>query len=221
VGRIVSEIPASVQRLGERIAQAQERIATIERELVRLETWDGQPTYDAAVSELSAINAAFAAAEEEAAAARAPAPVQPAEEAGAAREPTPVQPAGEAPTASAPALTEATLAEELLALARQEQAATPWELQATIIPPAPASLVWMAAEVERLTMARPSHLEAMAAVAPEEAEVPVLAGKIGPFHPASPVRVQFGNTLVQRRAPRPEVSQPAHSEAEVHQLSLF
>ncbi|NTU83308.1 MAG: hypothetical protein HGA45_28720, partial [Chloroflexales bacterium] len=55
----------------------------------------------------------------------------------------------------------------------------------------------------------------------EEAGVPVLAGKVGPFHPASPVRVQFGNALVQRRAPRPEDSQPAHSEAEVHQLSLF
>jgi hypothetical protein len=60
----VSEISNTVQRLRGRIAEACERIATIDRELRRLEQWDGQAAYDAATSELSAINAAFAAAEE-------------------------------------------------------------------------------------------------------------------------------------------------------------
>jgi hypothetical protein len=57
-----------------------------------------------------------------------------------------------APTASTGgdvlAPTEASLAEELLALARAEQADA--GLQQTTIPPSPASLAWMAAEVERL-----------------------------------------------------------------------
>jgi N12 class adenine-specific DNA methylase len=55
VGHTVSEIPAILQRLSGRIAEARERIATIDRELRRLEQWDGQAAYDAAASELSAM----------------------------------------------------------------------------------------------------------------------------------------------------------------------
>ncbi|NWF82111.1 MAG: hypothetical protein HXY37_19005 [Chloroflexi bacterium] len=236
VGRIVSEIPATVRRLGERIAQAEERIATIEREFVRLAHWDAQARYDAALSELSAINAAFAAAEEEAttarepapdvsaaeaAPAREPAPDVPAAEVGAAREPTPVQPAGVVPTASAPNRAEATLAEELLALAREEQADSGWEALNPVIPPAPAALAWMAAEIERLDAPCVPDIAAVATVDPDEVRVPVLADVIEQIHPTHPARAQFGNTLTPRRAPSPEVSRPAHREAEVHQLPLF
>jgi hypothetical protein len=108
VGRIVSEIPATVRRLGERIAQAQERIATIDRELARLEVWDGQATCDAASSELSAINAVFAAAEEQASTEQGKAVAAP---------------EGAAPPISSTAAPEEVLADVLLALAQEEQAA--------------------------------------------------------------------------------------------------
>jgi len=222
VGRTVSEIPATIRRLGERIAQAQERIATIERELVRLETWDGQPTYDAALSELSAINAGFAAAEEEAAAAREPAHLVPAEEVSAAREPVSVVPAGDAPTAPAPVPTEVILAEVLLALARQEQADTPWEREATIIPPALASLAWMAAEVERQAMSHLAHPAPLAAEASETAAAaPVIAAVVNGCAGPRPARIRFGETRIERPTPRPTVTGTPVSAAEIHQLPLF
>ncbi len=223
VGRIVSEIPATIRRLGERIAQAQERIATIERELVRLETWDGQPTYDAAVSELSAINATFAAAEERERAERA-GPAAQGEDAPICQSEAPPQ----APTA---APEEVALADILLALARQEHAGDGWDAPPTLFPPATESLAWMAAEVERLergtvrhTPGQPERLEhAVVLHGPPvdlvHTAVPLgTPASVGPHHRPSRPKVRFGERLGGTRA---AASAPEPPAEEVQQLSLF
>lgn len=51
------------------------------------------------------------------------------------------------------------LADVLLALAQEERAAEGWGDWTTVIPPAPASLAWMSAEVERLATQPPPCLE--------------------------------------------------------------
>jgi N12 class adenine-specific DNA methylase len=207
VGRTVSDIPTTVRRLGERIAQAQERIATIERELARLEQWDGQAAYDAAASELSAINAAFAAAEEQANAERGQ--IVPAAE-GA----TP-------PVSSAATTEEESLSDELLALAKAECAGTSCGEWQPMIPPASASLAWMAEEVERRAVSYVPCAEPGGGEAHDVDRVPLLAGEVALSHPSSKARIVFGNAPVQRHAPRTEASGPANSDAEVHKLPLF
>jgi hypothetical protein len=200
-----------VRRLGERIGQARERIATIDRELERLETWDSQATYNTAMSELNVINAIFAAEEEREQDERA-VPM-------ANEEETPVGQGETRMTAPSVPSEEVALADILVALAQQERASENWDEQPTLFPSATASLAWMAAEVERLIVARPLCLEPMEAEEPEAEGIPALAAEVGFFHTSRKARVQFGDTLGQRRVPRAQ----GHDQygAEVHQLSLF
>ena len=139
VGHTVSEIPAILERLHERIAVSQERVITIDRELVRLEQWDGQTTYDAAVSELNVINAAFAAAEE--------ASAQPAQASASGQETS---------TPKSTTSSDAELAEQLLALAHEDGAEDGWGVPLPVIPPATASLALMAAAAEQEIYCTPS-----------------------------------------------------------------
>lgn len=118
VGHLVSAIPGMIARLEQRVAQGQERIATIDRELERLEMWDGQAHYDTASAELRTIAAAFAA-----------------EEQAATPEPTAV-----------PATADSDLATSMLALAQADAAHEVGSGVLAVIPPAPASLAWMAAQ---------------------------------------------------------------------------
>jgi hypothetical protein len=204
-GRTVADIPAVLDRLRARVAEAHERIATIDRELVRLEQWDGQATYDAATSELNAINAIFAAAEEQANSERGEA----------------TTPGGVNPSASEVSLEDVVLADVLLALAQEERAAEGWGDWTTVIPPAPASLAWMSAEVERLATHPPPRLELAVTEEPEAEGTPLLATEVGRSRTQGGARVQFGDALAQRRVPKPETPRPAHAEAEVSQLPLF
>jgi len=192
--------------LGERIAAAQERIATIDRELARLEQWDGQATYDAAMRELSAINAAFAAAEEQASAERGEATIAAGATAVAADAATPEA---------------ASLADVLVALAQADGAGDGWGGWPTVIPTAPASLGWMVAEVERLTVQPLPVLEPAAVAEPDREAVPLLAGEAGQFRVARNAGIQFGEAIAQHRVLKPEVTRPNHREAEVRQLPLF
>jgi len=223
VGRTVSEIPATIRRLSERIAQAQERIATIERELVRLEAWDGQPTYDAAVSELSAINATFAAEEERERAERAGPTAQGGD--------TPTSQSEATPPAPAAAPEEVALADILLALAQQERADDGWDEQHSAFPPATESLAWMATEMERLergtirhTPVQPECLEHALLLhrppaEPAHAAAPLgTPASVGPFRTQSRPKVRFGERLGGTRATGSAPEPPAE---EVQQLSLF
>jgi N12 class adenine-specific DNA methylase len=204
-GHTVSDIPNLLTRLQGRIAEAYERIATIDRELVRLEHWDGQATYDAATRELSAINAAFAAAEEQA-------------DAEQGHAVSTVDAA--TPSSSADTIPDAALPGALLALARVESAGAGWGEWQAMIPPAPASLAWMAAEVERLGTPRPRCPEPTAA---EELDTkaPVLAGELRLSRSSSKAGVLFGDVPGQRRTSRTEANRSGNSEVEVHQLPLF
>ena len=202
VGRTISDIPHILARLQGRVTEANERIATIDRELTRLEAWDGQATYDAAMSELSAINAAFAAAEEEAGAEQGASPAVPERAA---------QPDGEAAPEEAP------LAELLVALAQEERADDGWVEWQPVIPPAPASLAFMAAEAERRVLSHSSHLE------PQRREMADLsvATEAGSPHTTMTSAALFGDTRGQRQPRRPTVSAAPHDEVEVTQLPLF
>jgi hypothetical protein len=201
-GRTINEIPHILARLQGRISEANERIATIDRELTRLEAWDGQAAYDAALSELSAINAAFAAAEEQAGAEPGASPAGP----GRA-----TQPGGEVAPEEAP------LAELLVALAQEERAGDGWGEWQPVIPPAPASLAFMAAEAERRVLSHSSHLEPLRR---EMAELSV-AIEAGSPHTTMTSAALFGDTRGQRRPQRPAISVAPHDEVEVTQLPLF
>ena len=176
VSHLIGEIPAICERVQARIAQSQARIATIDRELARLEEWDGQERYDTAASELRAITAAFAAAEEQ-----------------ASGDHPQAEPVAEAPSAP----DDITLAEILLALAQEDRTRDGCDEPPVIIPPAPASLAWMAAQAEQAGATRP------AAPPAEPTAIPSL--------PAPP-------PPVTRR--RPVVPTPSHGEA-FSQLPLF
>ena len=199
VGHLVGEIPAIRERAQARITQSQERIATIERELARLEEWDGQGRYDAAASELRAISAAFAAAEEQ-----------------ASGEYPQVEPAAGA----SPSPDDATLAEILLALAQEDRTRDGCDEPPVMIPPAPASLAWMAAEIA--CQPRHSPLPAPIVIATRHREdLPAPTTRVGQLPIQSTTRIRFGDPLAQRRTPRPPVSSTSQSDAEAHQLSLF
>jgi N12 class adenine-specific DNA methylase len=206
VAHTVSQIGATRERLQRRRAEVHERILTIDAELARLEQWDGQTTYDAAVSELSAINAAFAAAEEESASATH-------DEAS-----PPIQAATTRPTDGF-ALDEGSLADELLVLAQTERAAAGWGEWATVIPPAPASLAWMAAEVERLATVCLPYAEPLLAEAPAVEALTLLPTEPEPSSTAPSAHVLSGTIRAQRRGTRAPM--PAQSGAEVKQLTLF
>lgn len=205
IGHTLTAIPSIVERLSARVAQAEAQMVTIDQELIRLEHWDSQTTYDSAIHELSAINAAFAAAEEDTGPMSHPAPEVPTEQR--------VQ--------IAPVLTEADLAAELLALARQEQTDAGWDGRHTIIPPAPASLAWMAALLEHPVAADTGHLEAGAIVAP----VPELRDSVSIAPPAPqrhPASIRFGESRTERRVLKPQApSRPTTTAAEIYQLPLF
>jgi hypothetical protein len=205
VGRTISEIPHLLTRLQGRIADSHERITTIDRELARLAVWDGQATYDAATSELSAINAVFAAEEQT---------NTPEDETAASTE-------GMAGPGSTSVADEASLPDLLLALAQEERVGGNWSEWRTLIPPAPASLAWMSGEVEYLVLQPLPHPEPLVAEEPEAEGKLLLATECE--RPRSPgdTRIQFGDALAQRRAAKPEAARTIHSEAEVSQLPLF
>jgi hypothetical protein len=203
VARTVSDIPSILQRLRGRIAEARERITSIDRELTRLEVWDGQATYDAAMGELSVLNAVFAAEE------------QASTEQGQATATQMV--AGTAPAAASP--DEMTLDDVLLALAREERADDGWDAWQPLIPPAPTSLAWMAAEIERqplqcFSLPEPASLG-------RAAEADELANEVSFTHTSSRAPIQFGDTRGQRRAQRPPSPIAPHGDTEVSQLLLF
>lgn len=205
VGRTISEIPNLLTRLQRRIAESHERIATIDRELARLDAWDGQAAYDAALSELGAINAVFAAAEEQISAERD----------GAAATEGVSLPAVEVPPE------DTALADVLLALAQEERAAEGWSEWRALIPPAPASLSWMSSEVEHLVLQPLPHPEPLVAEEPEAEGRLLLAPEYERLRNPGDTRIQFGDALAQRRAPKPEAARIVPSEAEVSQLPLF
>jgi hypothetical protein len=195
VGHIVSDIPATMQRLHARIAETQSRIVTIDRELARLEQWDGQPHYDDAISELHVINAVFAAAEEQASA-----------EQGAAAAATPE--GGNPQTSDGVAPAEEALADVLLALARRERAGDAWHALPTVIPPAPESLAHMAVELERPQRAfNPSPIESIHTTVPDRDEIAVRSD-------SHPIRRQ-------RNTRRLSVTLADDTACIVEQLSLF
>jgi hypothetical protein len=194
VGHIVNEIPATIQRLRSRIVDTQARIATIDRELARLEEWDSQQRYDDATSELNAINAVFAAEEEQHNA-----------DQGAAAAATPES--GNLPVSDS-AAAEVTLADVLLALAKEERAGDDWYALPTVIPPAPESLAYLAAEVERQAERSRTVLVPVTEGQPTEVAVPVDDGRS---------RTSRNGQHAQRRS-LPIVP---HGKVEVRQLSLF
>jgi N12 class adenine-specific DNA methylase len=205
--RTINEIPSVLERIRGRLAESHERINTIDRELVRLEAWDGQTTYDAAVSELSAINAAFAAAEEQAGTGPSATATQATE--GTTR-----------PAAAAPP-DEASLADLLLTLAQEERAGDNWCNWTTVIPPAPASLARMAAEIERQPVHARLRPEPLGVEAPEAEEVPMLAQEAGHLPAMGSGQAQFGNPASQRRPLKTQAQMAPTEEVEVTQLSLF
>ena len=152
VHRTVSDIPAMQKRLRGRIAEAHARMRTIDRELVRLERWDGQATYDAASSELRAINTAFAAEEQ----------------ASTERDPATALPAG-AGALDALAPDDVSLAELLLTLAQADRVDDAWVMPLPLIPPAPDSLALMTSareqELHHAPHGTPSHIIAPDATA--------------------------------------------------------
>jgi len=207
VGHIVSDIPSVVKRLRGRIAESNERIATIDRELARLEQWDGQATYDAALCELQAINATFAAAEE-----------QDAAEPGVSTTPT-AESTSQQGTAASP--DEPPLSDLLLALAQEERADDGWGEWQPVIPPAPTSLAFMAAEAERQVVSCLSDAQPVAVVQEEEVlQLPVVAEGERLPTPAAGV-AQFGDTRAKHRPQRPTANAAPHDEAAVSQLPLF
>jgi N12 class adenine-specific DNA methylase len=207
IGHTLNEIPATLQRLRRRIAEAHERIAAIDRELIRLEEWDGQATYDAVLSELRAINATFAATEAQA----------DLEHGGTHT--TALEGAAQPPRAAA--ADESSLAALLLDLAQQERAEDGWGEWVTAIPPAPASLAWMTAEVERQAVRAPLHAELLAGALSEAETAPMLAAEAGRGRTPGTRRVQFGDMPSQRRAAKPPAPSAPPAEVEVSQLPLF
>jgi hypothetical protein len=106
-------------------------------------------------------------------------------------------PQAEPEAGASPSPDDATLAEILLALAQEDRTRDGCDEPLVTIPPAPASLAWMAAQAEQATAMRP------AAPPVEPAAIPAL--------PAPP-------PLVIRR--RQVVPAPTHGEA-FSQLPLF
>jgi N12 class adenine-specific DNA methylase len=206
VGRTIGDIPSMLERLKGRIAEAHERIATIDRELTRLNVWDGQTSYDVAVSELGAINTTFAAAEEQAADEQ-PSPAGVA--AGAA------QPGGEL------ALGDTSLADILIALAQEERASEGWSEWQPVIPPAPASLAFMTAEAECWVVSRSADSEPIVDAQPDMTVGLPLAVDVAVPHTPKASTLQFGDARGQRRVRRPAPSVAPQADREVSQLPLF
>ena len=210
IGYTVGEIAATQGEQQKRITRAEERIATIDQELERLVAWDGQARYDAAASELRSINAAFAAAEEEASAARS--------QTADAREATPH--ADQEPAAEG-----RSLGDELLALAREERAVDDWHAWTPVIPPAPTALAWMVGECERLAAA-PYAAPEMAETpsTSEEQSVSNVLRRIGTDEVCAPsgsnARVQFGATPARKGTNKTEAG-AITSVSEATQLSMF
>ena len=119
VTQLINMIPTLIERTTQHITACHARIATIDHEHTRLEQWEGQTAYDAAVSELATINATFAAAEEQA--------------------PCPAPPSATVNTPDDTAL------ETLRALLAED----PCGAFVATIPPALASLAWMSAATEQ------------------------------------------------------------------------
>jgi N12 class adenine-specific DNA methylase len=211
-GHAINGISETIQSLRRRCDELCERIATTDGELERLAVWDGQPAYDAALSELGAINAAFAAAEEQDKAARAAASASAAE--------GPVAEVVAKPMSSDEDETGA-LAKELLALARADGTSSGWDEWRPLIPPAPASLAWMNAEVERQAVHPSPQLQPLAEALQDTEASPHHAADCELVRVRSGARAQFGDARGSRRAAKAEGSETAPRAAEVRQLPLF
>lgn len=209
-GHAIGSIAETLQSLRRRCDELRERIATTDGELERLRAWDGQPAYDDALIELQVINAAFAAAEEQDKAARVGASI----------------PAGEGTAAEVTAQTASTdeagaLATELLTLARTEGTGSGWDEWRPLIPLAPASLTWMAAELERQTASSALIAQPATDVHTDAGEVPQTsgAGELVRLH--SKARVAFGDRVPRRHAQKPALPPHVECEREASQLALF
>ena len=193
--RLINGIANDTERTARNIFARQARIATINQELVRLATGDGQASYDAAVAELAAITTAFAVADE---AAQAEAPTA---DAG---------PTADAHGTGATATLHAATIAAVLALKRADEAGP--ALTVTL-PPARASLAWMEAQAqgaERLedTLAPESPTETA-----ENDEPAARSFRIAVQRGQRTPTLQFGTALAKRRALSPPHAAPAGEEA--------
>jgi N12 class adenine-specific DNA methylase len=211
-GHAINGIPETIQSLRRRCHELRERIAATDGELERLAAWDGQPAYDAAQSERGVLNAAFAAAEEQDKAARAAAS-------------TPISEGPVAEVIAKPVSTDedeaGALATELLALARADGTSSGWDEWRPLIPPAPASLAWMNAEIER-QMGHPTpQLQPLVETMQDTEASPHHAADCELFRVRSGASVQLGDARGSRHAAKAESSETASHAAEVRQLPLF
>jgi hypothetical protein len=211
-GHAINGIPETIQSFRRRCDELHERIAATDGELERLVVWDGQPAYDAAQSELGVLNAAFAAAEEQDKAARAAASASAAE--------GPVAEVVAKPVSTDEDETGA-LAKELLALARADGTSSGWDEWRPLIPPAPASLAWMNAEIERQAVHSTPQLQSLAVIEPQTDASSHHAADCELFRIRGGASVQFGDARGSRRAAEAEGSETAPHAAEVRQLPLF
>ena len=200
--RLIHGIANDMAGTAQRIIAHRARIAAINQELARLQSWDGQVAYDAAVAELAAITTAFAVADEEA-------------QAGA-------QATAAAPAADAPGTdTTTTLHAATIAAVVALQSADEAEPALTVtIPPALRSLAWMEAQAQRAerledTPAPESHT-ATAGSRTDTSLSFQTAVQRGQRTPS----LQFGTALAKRRALSPPHAAPTGEEA-FDQLTLL
>jgi hypothetical protein len=194
---VIRALPERKHEVVESIRTKQQRIVEIDAELERLAVWDGQATYEAAVKELAAIMALFAAQEAE-----------------------------EAPAASASGTTEAIAdlsAETIAAVQALTSAADAAEAPLSI-PPAVASLDWMEAEVQRRAARNRADLVDDGALhAQEDAVAPTITKRqrapmptVVPSNhrPTTQPRPRFGQALPRRSAS----NRPAPAQAQQRDL---
>ena len=201
--RLLHGLATEHQEAVRRIAQSQDRIVTIDHELARLETWDGQAAYDAAVVELAAITTAFAAAEE------AP---------QAEATPGTLAPASAPPGTSA---SSATLHADTIAAVLALQCAEEHEQKiAVTIPPALLALAWMDTQRACGEAREDTHADALVGDAPDLAAAEHARSAPAVPRTTPPHAPQFGvpcaHTPDQQR-PRP----PAARGSRFDQLALF
>jgi N12 class adenine-specific DNA methylase len=217
VSHAIKELAASVRELQQRITQAEQRIVAIDQEDQRLDAWEGQASYDKATSELRQINVEFAAADEEASAARA--------QVIASTEASPA-------TAKSAAEEENTLVGELLVLAHEERAAAGWGEWTPMIPPAPKALAWMEQEAERLRSRTATQVQQAEVGGTNDWAVSGAARCSGGADRSAAsygrnARVQFGNTpersrrTVKSEQPIAQPTAPSKEGDEATQLSMF
>lgn len=127
------------------------------------------------------------------------------------RNPAAAELEGAAQLADTGASDEVALAELLLALAQEDRAHDCWDMPATVIPPAPASLALIAAVREREALHTLPHI---ASLAIEPTTITLVQQPVPQPVPLAAVQVS--------RAAKPQPKRPVETPAEkLHQLSLF